>query len=108
MPERDLQERDLLTLRLFARIQRAYGRIDDLSAMLDLLAETIVQMVRELRKGVEMRAVKAQNDELQRIEGEGDKLMLESLQQLYQSKCDPFQAMLMKDLLEIRDEVAGV
>jgi GAF domain-containing protein len=48
MPERDLQERDLLTLRLFARIQRAYGRIDDLSAMLDLLAETIVQMLEEV------------------------------------------------------------
>ena len=73
--------------------------------LLDKAAETIVLMVRELRKGVELKSVKAQNDQLQKIEGEGDKLMLESLQQLYESKCDPFQAMLMKDLLEMLEKI---
>ncbi len=73
--------------------------------LLDKAAETIVLMVRELRKGVQLKAVKAQNDELQKIEGEGDKLMLQSLQQLYESKCDPFQAMLMKDLLEMLEKI---
>jgi GAF domain-containing protein len=48
MPERDLQDTDLLALRLFARVQRVYGRLDDLTAMLDLLAETILQMLEEV------------------------------------------------------------
>jgi uncharacterized protein len=73
--------------------------------LLDQAAEIIVQMVRELRKGLELKGVKVQNDELQRIEGEGDRLMLESLQQLYEGKGDPFQAMLMKDLLEILEKI---
>ena len=73
--------------------------------LLDKAAEIIVLVVRELRKGVELKGIKAHNDELQRIEGEGDKLMLESLQQLYASKCDPFQAMLMKDLLEMLEKI---
>jgi uncharacterized protein len=73
--------------------------------LLDKAAETLVQMVRELKKGLELKAVKAQNDELQRIEGEGDSLMLESLQRLYESGCDPLQAMLMKDLLELLEKI---
>lgn len=73
--------------------------------LLDKAAGIIVLVVRELRKGVALKAVKEHNDELQRIEGEGDKLMLESLQQLYASKCDPFQAMLMKDLLEMLEKI---
>jgi uncharacterized protein len=73
--------------------------------LLDQAAKIIVLMVRELRKGVELQAIKAQNDDLQRIEGEGDKLMLESLQQLYESRCDPFPAMLMKDLLEMLEKI---
>jgi GAF domain-containing protein len=48
MPERNLQETDLLALRLFSRVQRVYGRLDDLPALLDLLAETIVQMCEEI------------------------------------------------------------
>ena len=42
---------------------------------------------------------------LQRIEGDGDKLMLESLRQLYESTRDPFEVMLMKDLLEMLEKV---
>ena len=73
--------------------------------LLDSAAEVIVLIVRELRKGLELKRVKAHNDELQRIEGEGDKLMLESLYQLYASRSDPFQAMLMKDLLEMLEKI---
>jgi len=73
--------------------------------LLDKAAEIIVLMVRELRKGVELKGMKVQNDELQRIEGEGDKLMLEALQKLYESNGDPLQAMLMKDLLEMLEKI---
>jgi uncharacterized protein Yka (UPF0111/DUF47 family) len=73
--------------------------------MLDRAAEIIVLVVGELRKGMQLKGVKAHNDELQHIEGEGDMVMLESLQQLYASGCDPFQAMLMKDLLEMLEKI---
>ena len=73
--------------------------------LLDRAAVILVSMVRELRKGVQLKGVKAQNDELQLIEGEGDKLMLESLEQLYESRLEPFQAMLMKDLLEMLEKI---
>jgi uncharacterized protein len=73
--------------------------------LLDKAAEIIVLMVRELRKGLQLKGMKTYNDELQKIEGEGDKLMLESLQRLYESKSDPFQAMLMKDLLEMLEKI---
>jgi uncharacterized protein Yka (UPF0111/DUF47 family) len=74
-------------------------------AMLDRAAEIIVLVVGELRKGMQVKGVKALNDELQHIEGEGDMLMLESLQQLFASRCEPFQAMLMKDLLEMLEKI---
>jgi uncharacterized protein Yka (UPF0111/DUF47 family) len=73
--------------------------------MLDRAAEITVLVVSELRKGMHLKDVKAHNDELQHIEGEGDMLMLESLQQLYASRCEPFQAMLMKDLLEMLEKI---
>lgn len=73
--------------------------------LLDRAAEIIVQIVGELRKGMHLKTVKALNDELQHIEGEGDKRMLESLHQLYASRCEPFQAMLMKDLLEMLEKI---
>src|SRR5580765_6998068 len=47
--------------------------------MLGQAGETVVVLVKELRKGVNLEKVKVQNDQLQRIEGEADKLMLESL-----------------------------
>lgn len=80
----------------------------DLSVHIELLdkaAEVLVLMVRELRRGVELQVVKIQNDQLQEIEGQGDKLMLESLQELYSGSYDPVQIMLLKDLMEILEKL---
>src|SRR5207248_1318680 len=44
-------------------------------SMLDKAADTLVALVQELRKGVHLERVKAQNDQLQQIEGEADELM---------------------------------
>jgi uncharacterized protein len=73
--------------------------------LLDQAGEVLVLMVHELRSGVELQIVKAQNRQLQQIEGDGDKLMVETLQQLYESNRDPFDVMLMKDLLEMIEKV---
>src|SRR5205814_8050374 len=52
-------------------------------AMLEKAADTVVLLVNELRQGVDLEKVKKQNVQLQHIEGDADKLMVESLQQLY-------------------------
>ena len=65
----------------------------------------IVIMVRELRKGANLENVRRQNERLQQVEGEGDKLMLESLQELYEGQYEPFQVLLAKDLFELIEKV---
>ncbi len=73
--------------------------------LLEQGGEVLALMVRELRSGVELQTVKAQNRRLQQIEGDGDKLMLGMLRQLYESDRDPFDLMLAKDLLELIEKV---
>ncbi len=80
----------------------------DLSQHVKLLyqaAEVVVLMVKELRKGVNLETVKLQNDRLQTIEGEADKLMLDSLQELYTGEHEGKKVIVMKDLLELLEKV---
>jgi uncharacterized protein len=80
----------------------------DLSHHLKLLEEAgemIVGMVQVLRKGTQLEDIRRQNERLQQVEGEGDKLMLESLQELYEGQHDPFQVLLAKDLFELLEKV---
>ena len=51
--------------------------------MLNQAGEIIVTLVKELRQGVNIGKVKKQNDDLQKIEGEADKIMVDSLRELY-------------------------
>ncbi len=73
--------------------------------LLEEAAEMIVVMVRELRKGANLETMRRQNERLQQVEGDGDKLMLESLQELYEGQHDPFQVLLAKDLFELIEKV---
>src|SRR5215217_3400101 len=50
--------------------------------MLEKATSTVVKMIQELRRGVNMESIKGCNDQLQAVEGEGDKLILESLRSL--------------------------
>jgi hypothetical protein len=72
--------------------------------LLEQASSLIVPMVKELRSGVELQKVKHQHLQLQQIEGEGDKLMLQSLHLLFEQKTDPFAVMLLKDLLELLEK----
>ncbi len=74
-------------------------------ALLARAADVLVIMVKELRKGVDLETMRRQNDQLQQVEGEGDKLMLKSLRELYTGKYQPFQVMLMKDLFELLEKI---
>jgi uncharacterized protein Yka (UPF0111/DUF47 family) len=63
--------------------------------------ETLVRMVRLLRKMPPLEAVKAMNDQLQSIESEADEVMLELLRDLYGGKFEPLQALMLRDLYDL-------
>ena len=73
--------------------------------MLEKAAETISLMVKELRLGVNLQKVKKQNDQLQHIEAEADKLMIEALQDLYTGDHSGLHVVILKDLFELLEKV---
>jgi uncharacterized protein Yka (UPF0111/DUF47 family) len=73
--------------------------------MLEKATDTVVLMVKELRKGVNLEKVKAQNDELQQIEGNADKLMVELLRDLYNGDHSAIRVIILKDLFELLEKV---
>ncbi len=73
--------------------------------MLEQAGQTVVALVQELRKGVHLERVKAQNDTLQEIEGEADKLMLEVLRDLYNGDHSALRVIVLKDLYELLEKV---
>lgn len=80
----------------------------DLSKQLPMLgeaADTVILMVKELRRGVNLEKVKVQNDKLQQIEGEADKLMLEILRDLYNGDHSVLRVIYLKDMFEILEKV---
>ncbi len=73
--------------------------------MLEKAGEIIVLLVKELRAGVNLVKVKKQNDELQQIEGEADKLMVESLRELYTGDHSAVRVVILKDLYELLEKI---
>ena len=73
--------------------------------MLEKAADIVVLMVKELRRGVDIEKVQAQNEQLQEIEGEADKLMLESLRELYNGDHSALHVVVHKDLFELLEKV---
>src|SRR3954469_19402335 len=74
-------------------------------AMLIHAGEIIVTLVKELRQGVNITKVKKQNDDLQRIEGEADKIMVDSLRELYTGDHGTVRVVILKDLYEILEKI---
>lgn len=75
------------------------------TAMLGKAGETIVALVKELRLGVNLPKVKKQNDELQRIEGEADKIMVDALRELYTGDHSAVRVVILKDLYELLEKI---
>lgn len=72
--------------------------------MLEQACEVIVQMVAQLRRGMQLEAMKSLNDRLQAIESEADRLILELYRDLYRNETDALRYMLRKDLFEILEK----
>jgi uncharacterized protein Yka (UPF0111/DUF47 family) len=80
----------------------------DFSRQIDLTkraTDTLVEMVRLLRRMPPLATVKEMNDRLQGIEGEADDVMLELLREVYEGKFESLQAMMVRDLYDLLEKV---
>ena len=74
------------------------------AAMLEQACEVVEQMVRLLRKGMDLDPTKKLNDQLQTIEAEADRLILELYRDAYANESDPIRYLVKKDLFEILEK----
>lgn len=74
------------------------------AAMLERACEVIVQMVRQLRLGLQLETMKTLNDQLHAIESEADRLIVELYRDAYDLEREPMQFLMRKDLFEILEK----
>jgi uncharacterized protein len=92
--------------RILLAPQYAHGI--DLTRQLQLIekaVDTVLTMIKELRRSVNLDLIRSHNDQLQAVEGEADKLVLEYLRELYSGKYDPVKVVYLKDLFELLEKV---
>jgi uncharacterized protein Yka (UPF0111/DUF47 family) len=73
--------------------------------LLDQAAETVLAMVKALRKGTDVATAREKNAILQTIEGDADKLELELLRDLFHGDYDTKQIIFLRDLYELLEKV---
>jgi uncharacterized protein len=73
--------------------------------LLDQAAETVLAMVKALRKGMDIETAREMNDKLQTIEGAADKLELELLHDLYHGDYEAKHMIFLRDLYELLEKV---
>jgi uncharacterized protein Yka (UPF0111/DUF47 family) len=73
--------------------------------LLDQAAEAVLAMVKQLRKGTDIRTAREMNAKLQTIEGQADDLELDLLRDLYQGNYDAKHIIFLRDLYELLEKV---
>src|SRR3984893_17472615 len=73
--------------------------------LLDQAAEAVLVMVKQLRKGMDIRTAREMNAKLQTLEGEADELELQLLRDLYHGNYDPKHIIFLRDLYDLLDKV---
>jgi uncharacterized protein len=73
--------------------------------LLDQAAEAVVAMVKQLRKGTDIRTAREMNARLQIIEGDADKLELELLRDLYHGDYSAKHVIFLRDLYDLLEKV---
>jgi hypothetical protein len=73
--------------------------------LLDQAAETVLSMVKDLRKGTDAPTARERNARLQSIEGDADKLELELLKDLYVGDYDAKEIIFLRDLYSLLEKV---
>jgi len=74
-------------------------------ALIERGAETLCQMVRELRHGPRLEKTEELTRTLHRCEGEADKLMQELLNDIYCGPCEPREMIVTRDLIEMLEKI---
>ena len=68
-------------------------------------ANTVLEMIRQMRKGIRLEQIQTFNEQLQAAEGEADKVLVELLRAVYSGKYDGVQALFLKDVYELLERV---
>lgn len=89
----------------YSLIDDRLGDVDFVSRarMLEKACDVLEQMVRQLR-AMKLEAMKELNDQLQALENEADRLILELFRDMYRNENDPVRFLLRKDLFEILEK----
>jgi uncharacterized protein len=72
--------------------------------MMETAANIVVKMVAQLRLKMHLETMKTMNAELQRVEGEADKLILDLLRELYQGD-DAIKVIMLRDVYDLMEKV---
>ena len=75
-------------------------------SLLEKATDTVVIMIKELRKGVHLERIRSHNDQLQAIEGDADDALLQMLKELYTSQGSAIRVVFLKDIFELLEKVA--
>ncbi len=73
--------------------------------LLDQATQTVLTMTRELRSNPGLTVIQEQNERLQYLEGEADKLIVELMRGLYSGSLDPVTVIALKDLYDLLEKV---
>ena len=65
----------------------------------------MLELVKALRKGMDLEKVKDLNDKLQFLESEADSHMMHLYRDLFSGKYEPIQVVALKDLYELLEKV---
>jgi uncharacterized protein Yka (UPF0111/DUF47 family) len=74
------------------------------ATMLEQACEVLEQMVKVLRHGMDLDKIKQLNDQLQTIEGDADRQILELYRDAYANETDPIRYLVKMDLFEILEK----
>ncbi|MSS76087.1 MAG: pit accessory protein [Methyloglobulus sp.] len=91
------------------RYNLAVARVGDVdftsrAVMLEQACKVVEQMVGQLRHGMDLDKIKKLNDQLQTIEGEADRQILELYQEIYTNESDPIRYLVKRDLFEFLEK----
>ncbi len=74
-------------------------------ALIELAADAVIFMVKQLRHGTRLDKIQDANARLQHAEGEADKVMLEFMKELYNGPYDAKQFVVLRELYEMLEKV---
>ena len=73
--------------------------------LLDEATDCVTQLVKSLRRGVNLEEIRVLNDRLQQVEGAADKEILALFRDLFSGKYEPLKVIMLKDLYELLEKI---